>query len=293
MPPTFRQIAEVASFASARAVFLIEDPEPLPEASLQSYWSASRDRILDWLRIMDATAVELSDLPPSGHNKVWAKLEPVLSEIFVTEMLTRIWGAALTAFDLHRDQRIAEPIARNTTSSHIEARTLALKLLVDGADVALSSLARIDRLRRRTERWTDLLVGHLALRFGLEEFAFDSKRSLEFGENQIREIQAASDEPVWEFVLAGVRLAFSNVSTETAPSTVLNTAIQNSILSSFPADCFMTTGTFRTIQQTRIERASCRAESKPDRRSRENTRKTIDGIRFVDFLKNLEQTRAN
>jgi hypothetical protein len=254
MSLTLRQIAETAAFASARSAFLIESTAAIPEQQLHDYWKCCRGRTMDWLRKLDGLLSEASVTPPEDHGRLWKIAEPLIAEVFVTEILTRVWAATLTAADRHRKDAAGGPIARHTLKSHTEARNRSLTLMANGLQVPIAKMSQVDRLRRKSERWSDLLIGHLVLNYQLDEFAFECNRSIEFGQSQMREIVSATDEPVWEFVLAGVRLAFSSVDAVVAPSDVWNRRVVRSVLGSFPADSFDGTGTFKSIRRVRIER---------------------------------------
>ncbi|MFT4557378.1 MAG: hypothetical protein ACI92S_002742 [Planctomycetaceae bacterium] len=254
MSLTLRQIAETAAFASARSAFLIESTAAIPDQHLHDYWKCCRGRTMDWLRKLDGLISEASVTAPEHHVQLWKSAEPIIAEVFVTEILTRVWAAILTAADLHRKEAAGGPIARHTLKGHTEARNRSLTLMANTLQVPIAKMSQVDRLRRKAERWSDLLIGHLVLHYQLDEFAFESNRSVEFGQSQMREIISATDEPVWEFVLAGVRLAFSSVDTVVAPSDVWNRGVVRSVLGSFPADSFDGTGTFKSVRRVRIER---------------------------------------
>lgn len=254
MSLTLRQIAETAAFASARSAFLIESTAAIPDQHLHDYWKCCRGRTMDWLRKLDGLISEASVTLPEHHVQLWKSAEPIIAEVFVTEILTRVWAAILTAADLHRQEAVGGPIALHTLNGHTEARNRSLTLMANTLQVPIAKMSQVDRLRRKAERWSDLLIGHLVLNYQLEGFAFESSRSVEFGQSQMREIIAATDEPVWEFVLAGVRLAFSSVDTVMAPSDVWNRGVVRSVLGSFPADSFDGTGTFKSVRRVRIER---------------------------------------
>lgn len=254
MSLTLRQIAETAAFASAKSAFLIESAAAVPEKHLHDYWKCCRGRTMDWLRRLDGLHSEATVTVPCDHIRLWQQAEQLIAEVFVTEILTRVWAATLTAADLHRKDIVGGPIARHTLKGHTEARNRAMVLMANTLQVPTVLLSQVDRLRRKSERWSDLLLGHLVLNYQLDEFAFESSRSIEFGQSQMREIISATDEPVWEFVLAGVRLAFSSVELVTAPSDVWNRGVVRSVLGSFPTDSFDGTGTFKSIRRVRVER---------------------------------------
>lgn len=279
MSLTLRQITETAAFASARSAFLIESTAAIPEQHLHDYWKCCRGRTMDWLRKLDGLLSEASITPPEDHSRLWKTAEPLVTEVFVTEILTRVWAAILTAADLHRKDAVGGPIARNTLKGHTEARHRSLALMAHSLQVPIATMSQVDRIRRKSERWSDLLIGHLVLNYQLDEFAFESSRSLEFGQSQMREIISATDEPVWEFVLAGVRLAFSSIDGVAAPSDVWNRGIVRAILGSFPADSFDGVGTFKSVRRVRIERPQTDTDKVIDLLSQTPGINTKSGVR--------------
>ena len=255
MPISLRQVAETAAFASARSAFLLEDRRPVPPESLQNYWKCCRGRMLDWLRRLETLSSDAECSDPDEHLAMWEAARPMVDEILVTDILTRVWATVLAATDLNRGSRDATPIAQHTFNGHLDVRNRALRLVLHDLQIPISEVARVDRLRRKAERWTDILIGHLVLNFQLGEFAHEPQRAVEFGKGQLREILRATDEPLWEFVLTGIRLAF-NQQQGAASSEVWNQGIVRAVLGSFPADSFDEYGTFKSIRQVRIERGT-------------------------------------
>jgi hypothetical protein len=277
MPLTLRQIAETAAFASARSMLLIESRAGISDACLHNYWKCCRGRLIDWLHVLDEleSQASLAD-GEAEHRELWNLAVPVLSEIFVSDLLTRVWATVLSAADLHRGQERAAPIVRHTFKGQVEARHRASQLILSG---------------RKCERWSDLLIGHLVLNYQLDEFAFESHRSLEFGQSQVREILRATDEPAWEFVIAGIRLSFQDES-QAAPSDAWNRGIVRAVLSSFPADCFEEAGTFRSIRRVRIERSGEVSDQVADSASSPNPSEPGQGTKRLRFS-DLRQRHGN
>ena len=264
MSVSMRQMAETAAFASARSMLLIQSSATIPDDHLHNYWKCCRGRLVDWLKQIDTLASQAADLPDGQHLELWQTAVPVLNEIFVTDILTRVWAATLTALDMNRGVESASPIARHTLNGHDEARNRALSLMVNSLQVPLGRLSQVDRIRRKSERWSDLLIGHLVLNFQLDEFAFEVDRAVEFGQSQMREILRATDEPVWEFVLTGIRLAFKTLPDETSPSNAWNQGIIRHVLGSFPEDCFDEFGQFKSIRRSRVEHSPERSDRLAD-----------------------------
>ena len=64
----------------------------------------------------------------------------------------------------------------------------------------------------------------------------------------------ATDEPVWDFIQTGIRLAFPSRDDEALPSDVWNCGLVRAVLGSFPSECFDDMGTFKSLRRIRIER---------------------------------------
>ncbi len=292
MPVSLRQIAETAAFASARAPFILDDQRPVSPEHVQNYWKCCRGRMLDWLRLLESTASDAGCSSSSDHEQLWRRVSPAIEEILVTEILTRVWATVLTAADLNRGSSETTPIARHTFNGHLDVRNRAVRLAMHELHLPMGELSRIDRLRRKAERWTDILIGHLALNFQVDEFAFEPQRAVEFGEGQLRDILRATDEPLWEFVMTGIRLAFSQQHNQPV-SPAWHRGIVRSVLGSFPADSFDESGTFKSIRRVRIERGPAGSERVLDAlnatRDTESRGVSRGQIRFAELRERFER----
>ena len=111
---------------------------------------------------------------------------------------------------------------------------------------------KFDRLRRRAERWTDLLVGHLAGMHDVSEFAFDPRRASDFAEDWRYRCGLQGSRHAWPLVLASLRAAFQPVLSPESPNAELNARIAASILACFPAELFDSTGLLRSLWLMRL-----------------------------------------
>lgn len=248
---SLRHLAESTALIASKATLLIESRLGMPEARLQTYWMSCRSRTLDWIKQLDTLNCQFNDEPTERHRELWSQAEPLLQEIFVSEILTRVWAGILTASDQTKNQKLAGPIARHTMTAHIDVRNRAMALMLGGPQISLAELARVDRIRRKAERWSDLLISSLVTRYRLEELTFDLQRAVDFANGQMHEVLKATEEPVWEFIRAGVHLAFASLETPCQPP---QAAILKCVLSSLPADLFDDYGQPKSSLQVRVER---------------------------------------
>lgn len=243
---------EIAALISAYSPHLLERRTRLPAGKLERYWDRSKRRLHLWLSAISNYQSRYLEVSPQERLHLWHDLEPVLEEIFVSEILTRIWGSILVALDQESGSHDYEPIARNVLLGHLDARRRALQLLVSDSSIAIEDLSGVDRLRRRVERWTDLLLGHLTEKYPIQDFAFDTVRSQEFGTQQLLQSAERPRDQVWGLLLVGLRMAFPvRQETMAPPNELIQHEITGAILSCYPADCFDNNGPFRSLLNSR------------------------------------------
>ncbi|MDB5337919.1 MAG: hypothetical protein JWN70_3538 [Planctomycetaceae bacterium] len=246
-----RQTVEIAALISAFSPHIVEGRVPLPTGMLEKFWDRSQRRTKLWLMALTRYQRQYASVAPDEHLQMWRDLEPILEEIFVSEVLTRVWCAALTARDQAQATHSHEPIARNVLLGHLDARRRALQLLVTDTTLGIEHLTNIDRIRRRVERWTDLMLGHLVETYQVDDFAFDSVRAREFGAQQLLQSSERPRDQVWVLLLVGLRMAFPE-SEIAPPHELLQEEIVSSILACFPPAAFQAAGPFKPILERRI-----------------------------------------
>jgi hypothetical protein len=253
-----RLVAEFTALVAAQAPLIIEGTAPLAEGPLCVYWQHGktlwprRRRELEELcSLSDSTA--LPDRVP--------KIMAIASDLLVGELLTRVAGAILTACDRRQRLKRGEPIARNVLAVHQQCRASVLKLLLHSSSLPADQLAELDRLRRRVERWGDVLLGPLIAHYGheLSDFAFDPRRALDFGEEQFSSRLQSTPQPRSSFLLAGLRSAFPNGSTTVSASDP-TMPILRSVMDLFPDNVFQAEGPIQSLRQSRIVRSSEHSE---------------------------------
>lgn len=257
-----RAIAEFTALVAAQAPLIIEGTSPLAEGPLCVYWQHSKTLWPSRRRELDELCLGM--VANDSLDRI-QQVVAIASDLLIGELLTRVAGAVLTACD--RRQRLcrAEPIARSVLTVHQQCRASVLRLLLHSTCMPADQLAGLDRLRRRVERWTDMLLGPLVAHYGneLADFAFDPRRARDFGEDQSQARFGSTSRPAWSFLLAGLRSAFpsppghTSVNDPTLP-------ILRSILALFPEDAFHPEGPIQSLQQPRVARASEQPEGPPD-----------------------------
>lgn len=203
MPPV--DAVELAALASAFGPVLIDSRRPLPREALHRYWAASRCRANHWCQEMKRQSVRNA----GATRRLWSATRPIVEEILLSEVLTRVWGAVLAASDQRRGEREAEPIARSALAAHLDARTRALTLLLQSSGVPASGALRINRLRRQAERWTDLFVAFLAGRHRVGAFACSLQRMRQFAADFGEDARWKPGQAAWRLLSTSLRRGFA------------------------------------------------------------------------------------
>jgi hypothetical protein len=260
LPMHARELVEVAAVLAAHGPVLIRGAQWLPSEGLEQYWTASKCRMDRWGRALKRAARDLSDADPKRREARWPAARGLLEEILTGEVLTRVWAAVLCAHDRQHGTDRSEPIARSVLIGHLEARHRVLTLLIRGPGVPSEAGVKLNHLRRRSERWTDMLVGYLASRYDVSQLAVDSRRAKDFADDLRLQWQQRGGSQVWPLVQVSVRAAFRQGLAPSSPNADLNRSIASSILACFPPELFDSTGVFRSLWLLRLSEAATDAQ---------------------------------
>lgn len=242
-----RELVELAAILSAHGPMLIEGDQRIPAEGIEQYWTVSKIRLDRWACGLKSFA-RRADRDAHRREAQWLAARGTLEEILTGEVLTRVWTAVLCAHDRQHDTDDAGPVARSVMIGHMEARHRVLTLMVRGAGIDAESAVKLNRLRGRAERWTDLLVGHLAGKYEVDEFAVDPVRAKDF----VEDLQHRDGRHVWPLVVASLRAAFQRGLSHESPNADLNAQIAAAILACCPSDLFDSVGLLHSLWMTRM-----------------------------------------
>ncbi len=144
----------------------------------ERYWIASRSRLEQWAAwaARFETADQVRDLAPRRE----AQLRGLLYEVFATELLTRTWAAAATVLDRTHGHREIEPYASSVFLSHQDVRHRCMRLVVKTHRQNAEFGRSLDQIRRRAERWCDMLLSRMNRAVDVSRWAFDMDRVTDF-----------------------------------------------------------------------------------------------------------------
>jgi hypothetical protein len=254
-----RELAELAALVAIHSPVIVQGAGRVPHTSNEQYWAASKCRLDRWGRLLRQLTAATTE-PQLPATLAWPRVRPVLEEILATELLTRLWTATAAAYDASRSDQDLEPIARNIFIGHLDARRRLLGLLADGRVIKLPEAVQLNHLRRRVERWTDMLLAHLAQSIDIAEFAFEPDRAREFAEDLDREAAQAERRFTCQLVLASLRASFADGLAERTPNGDLNRRIGAAILGTFREEITDSTGLVKSLWLERLSRTASDTE---------------------------------
>jgi hypothetical protein len=185
----------------------------------------------------------------------------VLEEIITGDILARVWTALLRAVDRQHGTEALEPVGQSILSSHREALHRGLKLLVAAPAIDAELAMKLDRLRRTSERWNDLLVGGLWALGDVSEFAVDRERAEDFALAFESSPGDRSGPLLWSLVLGSAESALAEGMAPVSPNADLNSRIAGSVLRCFDPRSLATQGTIFASLPWRMTHLVNHAES--------------------------------
>jgi len=257
------QMIEFAAIVSADSPNLIEANFAISDESLERYTHWSQLRVRDWLSSLDDLPRQIAEAPAAARADIWKQAEPILIDVLAGCLIARVWGSILTACDRTRRAVSAERIARDVLAAQSVAQQRVLRLMVDGPYLTLERVVGLDRTRRRIERWSDLLAGHVIRRYGLADFAFEIDRALDFGEEQLSN-GGSRWESIWDLYFVCLRSNFPDVPLPEGIQADWRDQVFRSILQCLPGALFIDDGCLKSVRLQRLLNASTLREGPPD-----------------------------
>jgi hypothetical protein len=245
-------MAEIGGWLSICSQVFTRGGQPVCATAGMRYWAASKCRLQRWQAALKVFEQDFAN--PCEMHDPWHAVEIVVQEILVSDVLTRVWTALLIQHDRVTEHHEMQSIGHSVYIGHLEARNRALRLLLHNRPHNQSAFDRLDELRRRMERWTDLLLSRISDLDVAIQFGFDEHRIRDFAADRHLENHERRDQ-VEKLLLASLASSLKRGVGEWSANPDLNREIAAGVLACFPADRFDSWGLPRTIMLMQMEQA--------------------------------------
>ncbi|ADB16967.1 hypothetical protein Psta_2297 [Pirellula staleyi DSM 6068] len=245
-----RQLVEIGALVALHGKVLASGMGRIPKSALEQYWTASKCRLERWQRIIPRS----TDTAIIPHD--YQRLRVILEEVLASELLTRTFTAAAIAYDRVQGEAEVEPIARSVMMGHQEARNRVLSLILLGRGFDFGEAVALNRLRRRVERWCDMLLAHFASSIDIEPLAFEPTRVKEFAADFELASSPAMNDLSQQLAIASLRASFRSLQAEPTPNADLNERIATSVLGCFRDELFDSTGILQSLWINRLSQTA-------------------------------------
>jgi hypothetical protein len=245
------QLVELSALVAARSREFLAGRGRLPDARIGQYWSAARTRFDRWARVLQ----DFTPGPPVNQHQAssaWQAIEPTLEEIFTGEILTRVWSAVACERDRRQGSSSISPVVRSVVLGHMDSRHRALNTMFRAQEAEPHPVGVMNQLRRRSERWTDMLLAHLLPECRVDHVAFDFARCRDFADDLHDEVEHVPDDRAWHLMAFALRAAFRAGSRGRSPNPDLNARIASAVAACFDWDTFDSLGPFGELWMQRL-----------------------------------------
>lgn len=250
-------MAEIGSWAAFNSFSLLQSSTSLTVAKCETYWTQSKCRQNRWMVALKMFEQDVKN--PERNHDPWPAIEIVIQEIFLSELLTRIWSATMVAHDVRFESDELTGIAHSIHIGHLDAKNRAMRLLLEDETVDAEMFERMNSLRRKIERWTDLLLGQLPDLDAAQRFAFQSNRVKDFAE-EIAESDWQANSTRRVLYSASLKEELGGLSRRYAANPELNRKIVGGMLACFSSDRFDSLGLPKSIQMMWLEKSTDETE---------------------------------
>lgn len=229
-----RDFADAAALFAQHSALIIDSDHPVETEALEAYWVAGRRRAKSWTQRR------------AGASGLGEQIQ-LAEEMLLSEMPARVWTGVYYAHCINHRNPDGLRLARLAMRQLIESRQEMLSQMIDKyGRTEISELLRLDRLRRRVERWTDFLIGNIK--------RFDVALNVAFDPDNCRNNAASASvlpPAAWPLTIAGLSRSFPTTPLDVA-TVELQTEILRTQLSLFPPEAFHSDGRLLSAPLARL-----------------------------------------
>lgn len=255
------QLAELASVLTHHGPAILYRHASVPPEAINGYWTASRLRMDLWNQAL----ARFNRAKVSGnHYRMrcwWQDHIGVLEEILVSEVLTRVVAALADGVDRAGSRDEFSPIAQAIHLSHLEARNRVQLAILDRRGCAVQEAVRLNKLRRMTERWIDVLIGHLSgADPALVRFGIDAQRTQSYADESDLFLTSPGRETIAWLTRASMTDGLRRNMAKSPSLPQANREVGDSTILMLRPDLFDSVGVLKSLWVHRIENDSNRTD---------------------------------
>jgi len=233
----------------------------IPAEAMTSYWSACRHRFDLWHHALGRYREMEANGAGASLREWWQDHTPMLEEVLVTEMLTRVYAALGAALDRECEANAIKPVVHAVHLTHIEARNRVLNLMVYGKGSSVDEAVRLNRLRTEVERWIDVLLGAMAAEFPEPlDYAINQRRAAAHA-NDARSLPRGAPRDTANWLTAvTMRDSLLRRSCSTVALPAANRQVNQSVMLCLRPDLFDSVGLMKSLWLHRMETGADQAD---------------------------------
>ncbi|QDU37786.1 hypothetical protein Mal4_21030 [Maioricimonas rarisocia] len=247
-----RDVAEFSAVCAVHGSHVVAAGQPVGDAWLERYLDACSRRARMWHQAHQE-CTQTSDAAPVDAAPRHMPIVHLADEILVTEVLTRTWTGVMAELARKASQPDVESAAWHGYMLHLKAKQTVLADLLYQTVLPVGVMLRVNRLRRRLEKWSDMFVSQVAGEHVARELAFETHRVDEFRDEQVTWRTGHRSK---ELLVASVRQAVPADTRVVPERAEVHRELMSLQVALFPADAFSGTGLLKSPHQAAIERGS-------------------------------------
>ncbi|MBT5020220.1 MAG: hypothetical protein HON04_15925 [Planctomicrobium sp.] len=174
-------------------------------------------------------------------------LSQFAEEILVSELLTRTMAAELLVLGERTQQEEPTKIAFKFMKEHYRCREQLFELIEQRRE-GMSTLLRCQRLARKIERWSDLLISPFADSESAVHASFEEERCLDFGDQWYREKCSPETRGTFQVQLAALSISIPSQEITAQITLEAHTSRSQAALSFVSAESSMNSQGFQVSQ---------------------------------------------
>lgn len=247
-------LADLAAVLAHHGPSILYRRQQVPPDAVTRYWTVCRQRFDLWHHAMGRYRDLEYEGTTSDLRSWWTSHRPMLEEILVSEMLTRVYAAVGAGLDGDCEKSEIAPVVHSVYLSQLEARNRVLHLMVYGRGNSINEAVQLNRLRGEVERWTDALLGRMAVeQTSPLDYAVSRSRAAAHAEDARSIPPGAAQDTISWLISAAMRDSLSRCVSSEPSLPQANREVAEAVMLCLRPDLFDSVGMFKSLWLHRLE----------------------------------------